>query len=131
MRREHPQRRIGRLAAILATALLLFAGVRSNVMQAQMASVPTAAPHDVAAMAHCMRMGDRTGRAPKSGKAAAARCGFCDVAGQPPVCTAPPVVGPAGAVAWVAWRTLPSLGPRGPPAVEARARDPPALSLIA
>lgn len=58
-------------------------------------------------------------------------CEFCAVAGHVPVCGSQVQLAPPSAVAWLNWRAPATLGPRGPPAIEGRARGPPAAPPIA
>jgi hypothetical protein len=113
------------VAAFLAVALLAFAGVRSTVMQAEMAAAPQALCGERAADS---MPGMATEHAPAdlAGKAhMKAQCDFCAAAHHAPLlASAAPLFVPAAA------RFTPapgpaSLGPRGPPAFDARARAPP------
>ena len=111
-------------AALVAVALLSFAGVRSTVMQTQM-SVRSETPG-------CGMARMPMGGARKSGPAVPTKsCPYCAVAAHTPVCDDVPPLAPSTAVAWVSWPPVNSLGTRGPPAREARARGPPSTPLIA
>lgn len=112
------------VAALLAVALLLFAGVRSTLMQAQTAASPRGGTPS------CMNMGGARGAPSKPEKPAKA-CAFCAVAAHLPVCGSAPAPAPPATVAWLAWRPAAGLGPRGPPALDPRARGPPTPPLIA
>ena len=121
--------KLSHLAALLAVGFLLLAGVRSTVMQAEMAAAPPGrAPL-------CMDMAGRHPGAPKPGApkpgAPGKACAFCAVAGHLPVCGSSPAPAPPATVAWLSWRPAAGLGPRGPPAFAPRARGPPMSSLIA
>ena len=113
------------VAALLAVAFLSLATVRSNVMQAGEVAGSAMPACGMAGMAH---MGGADDRAP--GKAHAA-CAFCAVAGHLPVCASAPALALPSTLAWVAWRPLAAVGPRGPPGFAPRARGPPIPSLIA
>lgn len=123
MRRWTARAGLSHVAAFLAVALLSLATIRSNVMQAgEIAGAPTCG---MAGM-----VGASPSHHPASGKAHAA-CAFCAVAGHLPVCGSATALAPPSVVAWTAWRPRSSLGARGPPAFQPRARGPPSLSLIA
>lgn len=112
------------VAALLAIALLLLAGVRSTVMQAEMTAGPSAPD--------CGMAGMGVGRAGSHKPDADHKtCAFCAVAGHLPICSEAPPHQPPSAIAWIAWRPLASLGSRGPPSVSPRARGPPQASLTA
>ncbi|MDB5446704.1 MAG: hypothetical protein JWQ97_2021 [Phenylobacterium sp.] len=103
------------------------AGVRSTVMQDA-----EAAP--AAAMSVCGDMSSMSGPMHgEHGKGGAPHetCAFCSAAAHAPICgTVAPIVAPM-TVRYIAWRAHRPLGPRGPPAVNARARGPPAARLTA
>lgn len=109
---------LGRLAALVAVALLTLAGVRATVMQA--GETLGAMPMCVAGAAHDTRSD------PTPGKAHAA-CEFCAAAAHAPVSADAPTLSAPVAVAWFATPPVFALGPRGPPAFRARARAPPLL----
>ncbi len=115
----------GRLIALpfllLAVMVQVNAVVRSLVMRATpMAQTPFCS----AAMAG---MGGQT--PPKDhrahAKAPRGACPFCDVASHVPVFMATPPVPPCQTVAFIAFDRFPDRPVREPPAILARARDPP------
>lgn len=112
------------LAALVAIALLSFAGVRSDVMQASMGAQT---PMPDCGMGRMHMEGSR-----KSAPAAPAKmCSYCAVAAHAPaLTTVEPLLAPV-AIAYMPWPPVASLGARGPPAFEARARGPPSLLFTA
>lgn len=120
-------------AALLAVALLLFAGVRSNVMQAAELA-PSAAAHcamPLDGMASMTAMaGNGHGEKHPSGKAHAV-CDFCVAAAHAAVTVFTAVLPAPQAVAWAPTPLPTSLGPRGPPAFRPKARAPPPALLTA
>ena len=121
---------------MVAVLLLSYAFVQSTVMQAAAASPTPATP--ICGMDHMAGMAmaaasptrDGAGKAPAH-QADHAACPFCASAANPPM-TGAPILAPApSTVVFVAFRPLASLGPRGPPAREPRARGPPLFPLTA
>lgn len=108
------------VAALLAVALLAIAGVRSTVMQAAEASPLAQTCLDMTGMAH-------GGNSPAGDHKAHKACDFCVVASVAPLQSLAPVLPQPGAVAWRPAVAAGSLGARGPPRLQPRARDPPLL----
>jgi hypothetical protein len=119
----------------LAVVLLAYAGVKSNVMQVQMAVNPADCGMSAAEMAAMGVMAPdpfadaSAEKAPpaKAGKSQAAVCGFCaDAAHAPLVAYAEPLRPPM-AVQIHPSPARPPLGARAPPAIQPKARGPPVL----
>lgn len=87
------------VAALIAVSLLLFAGVKSALMQAE-AVIPAAA-------SACPDMPGMTMPAGSHPKGKPAPCVFCDVAGHLPVAAAPPGLAAPIGVAWAISPLLP------------------------
>lgn len=110
-------------AALLAVALFVMAGVRSQVMQVAMA-----APVSVCGMAMA---GMDAPASPAPGKAHKT-CEFCAASAHAPLqADAPRSLPPVSVASIPPYATQAGLGPRGPPAVTPKARGPPALLLTA
>ena len=106
--------------ALLAMALLTFAGVRSTVMQASMSR-----PGACAEMAG-MAMDHTAGRHGGSAPAKSAPCEFCAAAAHVAVeSTGVRLVPPRSAVTFARYAAPASSGPRGPPFRAPTARGPP------
>lgn len=114
-----------RVATFLAVALLSFAGVKSAVMQVQMA-LPQAADcsmGDMAMAGMAMPHGDPTKAAKPAAKGDI--CAFCaDASTAPLIAWAEPLRPPSSTV-FAPPPTRPPLGARAPPGVQPRARGPP------
>lgn len=123
-----------RVAAMLAVALLSFAGVKSAVMQVQMAVAPAAdcgmssttgmtmAGMTMAGMAARHAASDAAKAPTPAGKG---DCPFCaDAANAPLIAYVQPLRPPASTIFVVA-AARPPLGARAPPALQPRARGPP------
>jgi hypothetical protein len=124
-------------AALLAVALFAFAAVQSVVMQAVMAAEPDMAmsmadmPGMSMPMPGCPNMGAMqtdSGHGSQTDKGQAV-CPYCAAAAHLPLCAGAPAIPLVSAVAWAAYTVSPSLGPRGPPALEPKARGPPETPL--
>lgn len=113
------------VAALLAVALLTLAGVRSVVMRAAEAA-PTSTRMCMDMPGMDMGTAAKTGAHAEHGKAHKV-CEFCSAASHAPICGVSPPVHKPALVAWAAWRSRSTLGPRGPPAFAAKARGPPDL----
>lgn len=108
-----------RFAALLAVGLLVFAGVKSTVMQAQ-----AAAPSTVAAACPDMPGMVMPAKADPH-KSAPATCSFCIAATSVALqSVAEPIPAPI-AVAWIAPPPVADHSARGPPLVQPKARGPP------
>jgi hypothetical protein len=108
------------LAAFLAVGLLVFAGVKSTVMQAQ-----AAAPSTVAVACPDMPGMVMPAKADPH-KSAAATCSFCIAAANVALqSVAEPIPAPI-AVAWIAPPPVADHSARGPPSFQPKARGPPA-----
>ena len=110
-------------AAFLAVALLALAGVRSTVMQAAEAAPAGQTCLDMPGMAH----GEGRAADHKAHKA----CEFCVAASVAPLQSAAPALPLPHAVTWRPAVARGTLGPRGPPAFQPRARGPPSPLLTA
>ena len=143
MVKGRPTHRSATAAALLAVALFAFAAVQSVVMQARRAVDPamtmtmadTSTPDmpDMPGMSMSMSMPncDHMNAAPPAsdhgsqpGKGQAA-CPYCAAAAHLPLCAGAPAMPVVSSVAWAAYTLRPSLGPRGPPVFEPKARGPP------
>lgn len=123
-----------RVAALAAVALLLFAGVKSAVMQVQMAGGGSARADCGMTRAEMAGMGAMApdpfaatpAKAPsKPVKSGGDVCGFCADAAHAPLTAYAEPLRPPLAVAFVATpRALP-LGARAPPLIVPKARGPP------
>jgi hypothetical protein len=115
-----PRRWSAYAAAFLAVALFAFAFTQSVLMQA--AGDMPAATMVICTGQGAVQMDVHHGvPAEKPQKA----CPFCAAASHAPLCAAMAPVPASSAVAWTAYAAMRPLGPRGPPAFEARARGPP------
>lgn len=115
-------------AAFCAMALLAFAGVKSNVMQAAAATAPAGATCGMAMGAMATGGASSPDKPGKPGKAHAI-CDFCAAAAHAPAFGfAPPPVTAPSCVGYAFLAPGRSPGPRGPPAFQPRARGPPAVS---
>jgi len=131
-----------RVAAVMAVALLLFAGVKSPVMQVQMALGQGMADcgmtdAEMAKMGGHMQADPFAPATPekapasKPAKAGGDICAFCaDAAHAPLVAYAEPIR-PPSAVRFTPTPARPPLGARAPPTVLPKARGPPADLLTA
>ena len=115
-----------RAAAFLAVALLAFAGVKSTVMQAQMAQAQAQAQGlcgpGFGQMA-AMDMG--TAHHDPSQAAAHRACAFCSAAAHAPLLSLAATFRVPAAVAFSLAVITASLGPRGPPSFRPTATGPP------
>ena len=116
------------VAAALAVALLAFAQVRSDAMQAA-----ELAGRDCGMSADAMASmpGATGGRRAAPDPARHAACPYCAAAAHAPLTAAAPAL-PLPTL--VAWSPAPAATPppaRGPPALDPRARDPPTPPLTA
>lgn len=129
-----------RVAAFLAVALLVFAGVKSTVMQAQMAGGAALADCGMT-QAEMARMGGAMqvdpfapapakAPAPKPAKAGEV-CGFCADAAHAPLTAYAEPLRPPLAVAFVVPPARAPVGARAPPIVPPKARGPPTGLLTA
>ena len=122
--------------------MLSYASVRSTVMQVEMASPAAAEPlHDggtVSAAIPGMNMSsmDMAGmamphakparpHAAKHGSSGPATCPYCSVAAHMPILGGVALFRVPTAFTFAAFRVVASHGPRGPPALQPRARGPP------
>jgi hypothetical protein len=106
------------VAALVAVALLSFASVQSVVMQ--VAAAGPAGPWPICSVASPGKGAPQT-----PSRKADSVCGFCAAAGEAPVLSlAAPLPTPV-AVIWTPPPAVPALGPRGPPRLRPKARDPP------
>ena len=118
MKRPGVLRRLTHAAALLAVALLAFAGARSVVMQAEANTVFGSAPICAAGPA---------GSNPDPRQAVQAACAFCAAAAEVPL---QGLVQPLRTPSWTRWTPSPSAPPGAapPPAPPMpRARGPPVL----
>lgn len=128
MTRSRPASWSSRFAALLAVALLTYAGVASTVMQVRMGLAPTA-DCSMANMAGMPAIVSSAHQAHGSKAALATSkpqiCPFCaDAAHAPLVAFTEPLRPPSSAVFVVA-AARPPLGARAPPSFQPRARGPP------
>ena len=132
-------------AALLALLLLSFASVQSVVMQSAMASARATAAicgdgadapssmtmtmTHVGGQSHVVKAGPgHSARAPDGHNS---RCPYCAAAAHAPVMTQAVPLFPTVNCVFASYRVKASQGPRGPPALRPRARDPPSSFLTA
>ena len=115
------------VAAFLAVALLAFAGVKSTVMQAQMAQAESLALCGPGSTMAGMDMGaDESGAKSDPARSAAHKaCDFCSAAAHAPTLSFAAVFHAPTAVAFHPAAVVASLGPRGPPSFRPTATGPP------
>jgi hypothetical protein len=131
-------------AALLALLLLSFASVQSIVMQATIpASVEIspicghADPATAMAVAMTLMRADQASAASSHDHRSGlphphrAACPYCAAAGHAPILGSVIGVRHSTNCIFTAFRTAASLGPRGPPAAQPRARGPPSYPLTA
>lgn len=138
------RRHLGAFAvAFIALALFGFASVQSLVMQTEMAAAGSPAPpqaENAASAMSGMPDGDMAGmsmpaapaslaakapRAPAHRDSSSKSCPYCAATAHAPIVGVSFVFQAPTAATFTAYRAVPSLGPRGPPAVRPRARAPP------
>jgi len=119
------------VAALLAVLLLNYASVVSSTMQVEMAlpgamgplcAPPTAPASPSAAKA---ASGRPLVAHPQTSHEHPAVCAFCSAAMHAPTLGSVLSLRPSVAVLFAGYSTVSALGPRGPPALEPRARGPP------
>lgn len=131
-------------AALVALLMLSFASIQSIVMQATMPISGEMTPicghaDSVTAMAVAMTLmradhasaastDDHRSGLPHPHQAA---CPYCAAASHAPILGSVVAIRPSTNCIFTAFRTAASLGPRGPPAAQPRARGPPSYPLTA
>jgi hypothetical protein len=112
------------LAAFIAVIALSFASIQSTVMQVSASSNngPMVMCGDGSTAPSHANHGAPAGDTQKS-------CPICSAVAHAPLCAATIHVPVSSAIAWIAYVAVRPLGPRGPPAVAPKARDPP-LTLL-
>ena len=125
-------------AALLALALLSFASVQSAVMRAAMSPLDDMArvcgpaldgTSSMAGMSMAGSMAPKAQHAQRSTKGRKPSCPFCAAAAHPPIVGQTPPLQFASGFVFAAYRAAASHEARGPPALQPRARGPPAPPL--
>jgi len=139
---RHRPKAISAAAALLALLLLAFASVQSTVMQSAMASVDAIAPicgdHNPGGSAVLVGLASTTPEQAAAGSdhnrhgtthGADGPCVFCAAAAHAPALQQTGLIAYSSRCEFAAYAPVASHGPRGPPGVRHRARDPPFKSL--
>ena len=112
-------------AALISLLMLTYASVLSSVMQVEMA-------HPGGMMGPiCLASPTQAHTSPKTSQGHQAACPYCAAAAHPPIVGSATPLRIAVAYVFSAYHLVSRHGPRGPPALQPRARGPPSdLTLI-
>jgi len=117
------------VAALLAVLLLNYASVVSSTMQVEMALPvamgPLCAPAPASPSAAKAASGRLVVAHPQTSHEHPAVCAFCSAAMHAPTLGSVLSLRPSVAVLFAGYSTVSAHGPRGPPALQPRARGPP------